>query len=122
MLLANSVSVINFYFYIFTGDFQYLYIKNNNYFSTNFYITTLRVVRPVDCLALGVTVSFSPSDLVKSWGGNVMVTCRATRQGWLFGPQYKLLLTWPRAFLIATCHVRDVVQKAGMPGIKSGAG
>ena len=62
-----------------------------------------------------MTVSVSPSDLVKSWGGGggVMVT---------FGPQYKLLLMRARALLIATCHVTDVVQKAGKPGIKSRAG
>ena len=52
----------------------------------------------------------------------VTATCRVTRQGWLYGPHYTLLLTLARALIIAMCRVRDVVQKAGMPGINSGVG
>ena len=35
----------------------------------------------------------------------VAVTCTVTRQGWMVGPPYRLLLMWAHTLLIATCHV-----------------
>ena len=59
-----------------------------------------------------MTVSVPSSDLAKSWGGgSVTVTRVLTRQGCTVGSQYRLLLMWARALLIATCHVTHVKYK-----------
>ena len=99
------------YFYIFTGDFRFLF---QNYFTYIFYISLYsessgRLSVLYICF-IGVTASWPSSDL----GGGVWRShVGLAWQGWTGGPQYKLLCIWARTPLVAVCLVIACVRMAG---------